>query len=93
MKRAPRIVFEVFGPPAIASLVFVGLFGMLGRVPLQLVLSIVMIAFVVALIPSAIYALAMEFSFSRGLRPSSWSSVGLSSLLGALAGGMNRGHR
>ena len=86
MKKVPRIVFEVFGPPAIASVIFVGLFAMLGRLPLQLVLSIVMIAFAIALIPSAIYAFVMEFSFSRGLRPSSWRSVGLSSLLGALAG-------
>jgi len=43
-------------------------------------------AYVIAGIPSLLYALLLEWAFRAGVAPDSWASVALSALLGALAG-------
>jgi hypothetical protein len=92
MKRAFRILLEVFGPPAIGSIamfVYVAcqsdditsIGALLELAGLYLVFGTLVHAFY-----GLIYMTIIEVAIRRGLPPSSWRLVGLSSLLGLLVG-------
>jgi len=49
-------------------------------------LLVIAFAYVFAIGPSVLYMAVMEWAFSRGLNPSSWRTVLLSSFLGVFAG-------
>lgn len=101
MTRPKRIALEILGPPLLGGgLVLVGwavvaLWNFLtGATPIRWdpqalawVLVVLIYAYALAGIPSILYALVMEWWFSRGLNPASWRAVGLSAFLGFLAGG------
>ncbi len=87
MKRLPRITFEVLFPPALAAGIFIVAFAVEnGGVPIQGILTVLGVSYACAILPSLAYAGLMEKAFTGGLSPSSWRSVGLSSLLGIMAG-------
>jgi hypothetical protein len=49
-------------------------------------LVILVVAYVVASIPSALFTIVMEVAFAKGLAPGSWGAVALAAGLGLLSG-------
>lgn len=102
MKRWQRILFEIFGPPALGgalSLVAMWCIAIWEKWPLTgtlqfpaasdvgLWIVIVMaMAFMFAGVPSVIFAVVMEWRFSRELRPESGAAVVWASGLGGICG-------
>lgn len=98
--RRKRIALELLGPPAIGAVLIITVFaGLAAREVIekgealqrfkqvgQVALMAVMGAYLMAGVQSGLYALVMEWRFSRGLDPRSGKTVGLSSVLGFLAG-------
>lgn len=100
LTRAKRISLEIIGPPILGASLWVlstmageiwarggeacsweNLVGMIGLLAMTTVYACVF-----AGIPSLLYAVIMEWRFARGFDPSSWWSVGLSTLLGSASG-------
>jgi len=98
MLRPNRILIELFAP---APLGVVGMIapGMVNEVvhhgfsrplelygPLQSVGLLLLFAYLFIGVQSLIYTIIMESLFTRGVDPASWVAVGISTLLGGLAG-------
>jgi len=88
MKRAQRVILEVFGPPALAATIFeiVALVGAREVAALKLFPMILIFGYLVAGLPSLAFAGIMEFAFARGLEPTSKSAVLLAATLGMTSG-------
>jgi hypothetical protein len=99
MKRWHRVAAEVLGPPLLAAVILFGVvvlselsgvqrsYGWAwAKSLLSYLLLYIVFAYLIAGIPSVIYALVMEWVFARGLNPTSACAVALSSALGALSG-------
>lgn len=93
--RRRRIAIEFFLPPLVAT-VLAGFIAVL-RDPLEIPripwsgflgggLVILVVAYVVASIPSALFTIVMEVAFAKGLAPGSWAAVALAAGLGLLSG-------
>jgi hypothetical protein len=88
MSRPARIGLELLAPPAVASVLFALVMAarerdaaLLGALPFILVF-----AYVSAGAPAAVFTVAMELAFSRGLEAGSWRTVRLAALLGLPSG-------
>lgn len=88
MKRAQRIILEVFGPPLLAATIFevVALVGTREAEALKLFPLFLFFGYLVAGLPSLAFAGIMEFAFARGLEPTSKSAVLLAATLGMASG-------
>lgn len=101
MTHRKRIALELLGPPLLGAVLFCALpwaqrawiSVRQGRPPgydphfFQNVGFVLLLAYVLAGIPSIVYTLVMEWRFARGLDPKNWWTVALSALLGTIAGG------
>lgn len=93
MTRRTRILLELLGPAPVATLTaaliaaFASPRALADPKFLGGVLVVLGFAYVLAAIPSVLFALGMEFAFSRGLDPASWGAVLLAAGLGFLSGG------
>jgi hypothetical protein len=96
MTRHQRVALELLAPAPLGLLGF-GLIALSremacgGALTMRsqdflLIVWCLLVACVVAAIPSLIYSLIMEGIFRRGVNPASWLAVALSSALGGLAG-------
>ncbi len=84
MTRATRVSIELFTPPLLGSspfLLMAIITGTFGLIPMVL-----LVAYVVAIVPSVIFTGLMEFAFWRGLDPRSPKAVLLGGFLGLAAG-------
>jgi hypothetical protein len=91
MSRCCRVLLEIFAPPflgvaiwyslAVWSFSFQNVFDVV-----KYFYAFVGFAYIIAGIPSLVYAAIMELAFSFGLSPRSWMAVLLSGLLGSVAG-------
>lgn len=84
MTRATRVSIELFAPPFLGSspvLLMAVLTGTFGLIPVVL-----LVAYVVAIVPSIIFTGLMELAFWRGLDPRSPKAVSLGGFLGLAAG-------
>ncbi|MBW8782763.1 MAG: hypothetical protein JF599_12880 [Verrucomicrobia bacterium] len=93
MNRSLRIVLEVFGPPFLGLLPFYVMMMpdlvsdiAYGHVNSGEHFAIICGAYMLAGIPSIIYAVVMEIAFSHILSPRSWQAVMLSAILGLVSG-------
>lgn len=100
MNRIKRIALEVLAPPALGAALMSAwaIPAMLtesaarqswGEMLSQGAAAFVMVllyAYAFAGVPSVVYAILMEWYFSRGLDPRGWPAVGFSTLLGCLSG-------
>lgn len=101
MKKTPRIAIEALGPPLLGGLMLGGVVaggklfsgGHGSKNPVANIADaaimigyVVVVAYLIAGIPSQIYMAIMETCFARGLSPASWRTVWLSAALGAIAG-------
>ena len=101
MKRWQRILLEIFGPPGLAgSIILVAVaciaiwehWQLTGEIRLPMdnagawILSVMVGAYILAGIPSLIYAGVMEWRFARGLRPGSGAAIAWSTGLGGICG-------
>lgn len=101
MKRWQRIALQILAPPALGGAIALIAIGCIAvwehwqktgtwRVPIQdagvWFLFAMIWAYVLAIIPSAIYAALMEWRFARGLRPGSLAAIIWSSGLGGISG-------
>lgn len=94
--RGKRIALEVLGPPFLGAILMTSYTigehllrnGDLSFVFLQGrdYLLVFFFAYVFGILPSLAYMGLMEAAFNRGLDPTDWRAVGLSSGLGLLAG-------
>lgn len=93
--RRRRIAIEFLLPPLVAT-VLAALIAVL-RDPREIptipwseflggVLAVLVVAYVVASIPSALFTIVMEVAFAKGLSPGSWAVVALAAGLGLLSG-------
>jgi len=106
--RRRRIAMELLLPPLVAT-VLAALIAVLHdprEIPtipwsgfLGGVLAVLVVAYIVASIPSALFTIVMEVAFAKGLSPGSWAAVALAAGLGLLSGagivraGARRAHR
>jgi hypothetical protein len=88
MKRAQRVILEVFGPPALAATIFeiVALVAVREVAALKLFPMFLIFGYLVAGLPSLAFAGILEFAFSKGLGPKSTSAVLLAAMLGMASG-------
>lgn len=93
--RLRRVAIELLGPPLVAT-VLLALFALL-REPRAIptipwpeflggVLAMLVFAYLVAGVPSALFTIVMEVAFAKGLDPGSWLAVTLAAGLGLLSG-------
>jgi hypothetical protein len=85
MKTAPRVLANLLFPPGIAVLLLWSVGGIFGEKFPSFVRAI-LVAYIVAAIPSVIHAFAMERFYRRGVLPTRMSAVGISALSGLFAG-------
>lgn len=84
MTRATRVSIELFAPPFLGSSPFALMAiitGTFGLIPMEL-----LVAYVVAIVPSMIFTGLMELAFWRGLDPRSPRAILLAGFLGLAAG-------
>ncbi len=94
MTPLTRIAFEILAPAPLGllglmlSAVMEGAFRRDLRLGMDWSIAgfYLLAAYVIAGIPSLLYAFLLEWAFRAGVGPDSWTSVALSALLGALAG-------
>jgi hypothetical protein len=92
MTRAARVSIELFAPPLLGSspfLLMAIITGTFGLIPVVL-----LVAYLVAIVPSMIFTGLMELAFWRGLEPRSPKAILLAGFLGLAAGvGIGLEHR
>ena len=89
MKRSWRIILEVLGPPGLGAVVFIVQMFVIyhGRLEWGDFLRMIFFwSYLLATIPSVVYALILEGSIRSGLSARSWKFVALSTMLGVGAG-------
>lgn len=94
MNAILRFALHVLLPPLGCGFLFVGvaLISSVGRIPpgdiIQVIFLGLFFAYVVAVVPSVIYAALMEFAARRGIKPGSRRAVWLSAWLGGIIGAL-----
>lgn len=84
MTRATRVSIELLTPPLLGSSPFLFMAiitGTIGLIPVVL-----LVAYLLAIVPSMLFTALMELAFWRGLDPRSLPAVLLASFLGLAAG-------
>lgn len=84
MTRTSRVFVELLVPPLLGATPFLMmaiLTGTLGLIPI-----ILLVAYVMAGVPSVIFTAVLELAFWRGLDPRSWDAVLLGAGLGLASG-------
>jgi hypothetical protein len=84
MTRATRVSIELFTPPLLGSspfLLMAIITGTFGMIPVVL-----LVAYLVAILPSMIFTSLMELAFWRGLDPRNPKAILLAGFLGLAAG-------
>lgn len=84
MTRTSRIAVELFAPPLLGSTPFLFMAIITGTV--GLIPMVLMVAYVVAIVPSAIFTGVLECAFWWGLDPRSPNAILLASGLGLCSG-------
>jgi hypothetical protein len=84
MTRASRVSIELFLPPLLGALPFL-LIALVTWTP-GMVPIVLLVAYVLAILPSMIFTVVLEFAFWRGLEPRSSAAVVLAAGLGLLSG-------
>jgi hypothetical protein len=88
MNRPARITLEFLGPPLVAATILeiVTVVSVRELAALKLFPLFLGFGYLVAGIPSLLFAGIMEFAFSRGLRPDGHGAVALAATLGTASG-------
>jgi hypothetical protein len=84
MTRATRVSIELFAPPLLGSSPFLLMAIITGT--FALVPVVLLVAYLVAIVPSLIFTGLMELAFWRGLDPRSPKAILLAGFLGLAAG-------
>jgi len=84
MTRATRVSIELFAPPLLGSSPFLFMAIITGT--FALVPVVLLVAYLVAIVPSLIFTGLMELAFWMGLAPNSLLAILLAAFLGLAAG-------
>jgi len=84
MTRATRVSIELFAPPLLGSSPFLFMAIITGT--FALVPVVLLVAYLVAIVPSLIFTGLMELAFWMGLAPNSLLTILLAAFLGLAAG-------
>lgn len=84
MTRAMRVSIELFMPPLLGASPFLLMSIITGTV--GLIPVVLLVAYVLAIVPSMVFTALMELAFWRGLDPRSLLTVLLAGFLGLAAG-------
>ena len=84
MTRASRVTIELLAPPLLGATPFL-LMALLTWMP-GMIPIVLLVAYVMAFVPSVVFTAALELAFWRGLDPRSGKAVLLAAGLGLLSG-------